>query len=200
MIQPPALVRTPRLTLRCWTAGDAPALAAAVGASHAHLRPWMPWVTDDPVGLDGWRAVIEEFAQQRAAGGDTVYGTFAGDAVVGGTGLHRRRGPGVLEIGYWIHADHVRRGYATELAAALTDVAFSLPDVERVEIHHDRANTASRGVPERLGSAFAGEAADEVRAPAEAGVDCTWVVSRDLWGYTRRISPASVGRNPQAST
>lgn len=44
-----------------------------------------------------------------------------GDEVVGGCGLHRRVGPGGLEIGYWVHAAWTRRGIAA--AAGFTRVA-----------------------------------------------------------------------------
>ncbi len=77
--------------------------------------------------------------------------------LVGSSGLHRRIGPGGLEIGYWIHPRHLRRGLATEVARQLTDRAFADPSVDRVEIHHDRANAASGGVPAKLGFELVGE-------------------------------------------
>jgi hypothetical protein len=42
-------------------------------------------------------------------------------------------------------------GLATAAAAALVGQAFTLEDIDRVEIVHDAANTASGGVPRRLG-------------------------------------------------
>ena len=80
-------------------------------------------------------------------------GVFLADEVIGGSGLHRRRGPHGLEIGYWVHIDHTRCGYASEVAAAMTTTAFTIDGIERVEIHHDKANVASAGVPRRLGFA-----------------------------------------------
>jgi ribosomal-protein-serine acetyltransferase len=176
----PAWVVSDRLMLRELQDADAPVQAAAVAASLDHLRPWMPWAADLPrpgVLLDQ----VREARQARVDGGDAGYGAFFGAVSVGGCGLHRRRGPGVLEIGYWVHADHVRQGYATEMAAALTTAAFGVPGIERVEIHHDRANVASRGVPERLGFRFAGESPDEVTAPGEEGVDWAWEMPREGW-------------------
>jgi RimJ/RimL family protein N-acetyltransferase len=95
--------------------------------------------------------------------------------------LHRRLGPGALEIGYWTHPKFLRRGIASAAARLLTDAAFALPAIEYVEIHHDKANLASRGVPERLGYEFIGERPDATAAPAELGVDCTWRMSRERW-------------------
>ncbi|MFI5035719.1 MAG: GNAT family N-acetyltransferase [Acidimicrobiales bacterium] len=182
----PEIVETPRLTLRVWRLGDAPALSRAVATSAAHLRPWMPWA-DGSMTAAQYEEFITERRERWAEGGEAVYGVFAGDAVVGGTGLHTRRGPGILEIGYWIHVEHVGRGYATESAGALTDVAFTVDGIERVEIHHDRANDRSRAVPERLGFTFDGETTEEPRAPAEAGFNWTWAVQRSAWlGRSRR--------------
>ena len=52
-----------------------------------------------------------------------------------------------LEIGYWVHVDHLQKGYATEMARILTSAAFTVPGIERVEIHHDKANTRSGAIP-----------------------------------------------------
>jgi ribosomal-protein-serine acetyltransferase len=176
----PGWVVTDRLMLRELQDDDAPVQAAAVAASLDHLHPWMPWAAELPrseVLLDHFRAA----RRARVDGGDASYGVFLGAVPVGGCGLHRRRGPGVLEIGYWVHVDHVRQGYATEMAAGLTTAAFGVAGIERVEIHHDRANVASRGVPERLGFRFAGESPDEATAPGEEGVDWAWQMPREGW-------------------
>jgi len=107
-------------------------------------------------------------------------GVFVGGTVVGGSGYVNPR-EGSLEIGYWTHASHVRRGHAARAARLLTSKAFSLPGISRVEIHHDKANVRSAGVPRRLGYRFVGEQPDEIRAPAEVGIDCAWVVDPQEW-------------------
>ena len=140
----------------------------------------------DAVGdgrADGARGaeLIGSFESTWRAGGDAVYGVFAGDDVVGGTGLHRRAGPDTLEIGYWVHADHVGRGYATEVSAALTDLAFTVEGIELVEIHHDEANVRSAAVPRKLGFAHVATAAREPQAPAEVGIEWIWRVDRATW-------------------
>lgn len=79
------------------------------------------------------------------------YAITTADAVVGSCGLMRRIGPGGLEIGYWLPPAYTGRGLATAAVAALVRQAFTLEDIDRVEIVHDAANTASGGVPRRLG-------------------------------------------------
>ncbi|MHA1512241.1 MAG: GNAT family N-acetyltransferase, partial [Promethearchaeota archaeon] len=66
-------------------------------------------------------------------------------------GLHPRIGFNALEIGYWIHVDHIRKGYGTEITAALTRVAFEVEKVQRVEIHCDPNNIGSASIPKKLG-------------------------------------------------
>jgi ribosomal-protein-serine acetyltransferase len=180
----PAAAHAPRLRLRRWELGDAEALNAAVLASLDHLRPWMPWVKFEPLTLEARRALIRDWDSAWEAGGDLVLGAFAGDAIVGGCGLHLRS-PGALEIGYWVHVAHVRLGYATEMSEALTHLGFSIDAIERIEIHHDKANVASAGVPRGLGFELVAETPDAISAPGEIGVDCAWVVTRDAWARRR---------------
>jgi RimJ/RimL family protein N-acetyltransferase len=177
----PARIETERLVLRTWTVADAEALAVAITESIEHLRPWMPWVALEPLAIEDRRKLIAEWDTKWQAGEDAVYGVFRDGAVVGGTGLHRRIGPHGLEIGYWIHVDFTRRGFATELSGALTSAAFELASLDRVEIHHDKDNVASEGVPRALGYTFIGEVAAAVAAPSESGVQCVWSMTRAGW-------------------
>lgn len=178
--------RTARLTLRTWKVADAEALGNAVAASRDHLSSWMPWAME-PLSLDDRRDLIAQWDTDRRAGGDVVFGIFADGTVVGGCGLHRRAGPNTLEIGYWTHVDFGRRGYATEASGALTDLAFTVDGIERVEIHHDRANVASGAIPRRLGFEFVGETPAALTSPGEEGIDCCWATTRDQWDAPPRV-------------
>jgi RimJ/RimL family protein N-acetyltransferase len=149
----PYRIVTKRLVLRCYDLTDAPLLKAAIDGSLEHLRAWMPWAYDDPVLLGQMAERLRRFRANFDLGEQYVYGMFTPDEheVVGGTGLHKRVGDAALEIGYWLRADQLRRGLATEAASALTRAAFDICLVERMEIHADARNTASLGVPRRLG-------------------------------------------------
>jgi RimJ/RimL family protein N-acetyltransferase len=177
----PDHVVTERLELRAWTRDEAAVLCAAVERNLEHLRPWMHWIAMEPLSVDERVALIDGWAATRAAGGEVVYGVFLDGEVVGGTGLHRRRGPHGLEIGYWLDRDHTGRGFATELASGLTTAALAIPGITFVEIHHDKANARSRRVPERLGYRFLGETPDEITAPGEVGIDCAWRMDAADW-------------------
>jgi RimJ/RimL family protein N-acetyltransferase len=149
---------TDRLLVRCWEPADAPLLKKAVDESREHLLPWMPWAKEEPTDLQTKIDRLRSFRGNFDLGQDFVYAIFdAGEtAVLGGTGLHTRvekTAPefGAREIGYWIHKDHVNQGYATEVSAALTRVAFEIDQVDRVEIHCEPQNVKSAAVPRKLG-------------------------------------------------
>ena len=93
-----------------------------------------------------------------------------------------RIGPGGLEIGYHVRAGATGKGYATEMAAALVDVAFDVCGVERVELHIEEANLASIGVALKLGFAETGYVEDRptlkifsrFSSPSESSVTSAW--------------------------
>jgi len=167
----PYRIETERLVLRCYDPEDAPLLKDAVDRSLEHLRPWMPWTPDEPEALDTVYERLRGFRGRYDLGDDYVMGTFSPDdsRVLGGTGLHTRLGDGALEIGYWIAADAVGRGYATELSAVLTRVGFEHFGVDRIEIRVDPENERSEKVPRKLG--FTHEATLRRRLPTKRGSD-----------------------------
>lgn len=148
-------IETARLVIRCWDPDDAPLAKEAIDSSLDHLREWMPWAQAEPTTLAEKRSLLESFARMFARGEDAVYGIFDLDErrVVGGTGLHPRLTGRAREIGYWIRADAIGRGLATESTAALTRVGFEVDGLEWMEIHCDPRNVRSAAIPRRLGYA-----------------------------------------------
>jgi RimJ/RimL family protein N-acetyltransferase len=128
-------------------------LQSAIVESLEHLRPWMPWTAQEPEPLENRVRRLRRFRGRFDLDKDYIYAIFSADEthVLGSSGLHTRAGENAREIGYWIHIDYTRQGYATETAAALTRVAFEIDHVLRVEIHCDSQNAASRAVPKKLG-------------------------------------------------
>ena len=187
--KPPEVLRGTRVVVRRYQRDDAATLVAAVTESIEHLRLWMPWIQFEPQTVEQRRTWIEQCNIEWDGDENYTFCMVAPDddaLIVGGTGLHRRGGPGTIEIGYWVHVDHIGQGIATESARLLTDVAFALDGIDVVEIHHDKANVASGAVPRRLGYRFVGEHAREAQAPAESGVHWTWAVDRHEWLTIRR--------------
>lgn len=148
---PPVEMSDPPLLLRRHRPDDAEALSAAIGESAEHLRPWMAWASSEPATAARYREVIADFDDNWSVGASFNYGMWVGPQLVGGCGLHRRATPRALEIGYWLHAAHIGRGYATTAARLLAIAALDLDDIDAVLVSHDPANAASAAVPRRLG-------------------------------------------------
>jgi RimJ/RimL family protein N-acetyltransferase len=176
----PERIATPRLVLRRWQPSDAEYLKDAIDASLTELQAWMTWALDEPSPIDVLERRLQRFHDEFGVGRDWIYGVFddAERRVVGGTGLHARGGPDALEIGYWIRTDATHRGYASEAAATLTDVAFELTAVARVEIRCDPDNRRSAAVPRRLGYRHTETLQCDGRTPAGAPRDTmVWALS-----------------------
>lgn len=174
MEQPSEELRNGDVLLRRWHRGDVDAVHRAVTESLDHLRPFMVWVGN---GYDRQSAVtfLEDSTVQwadRTAFGYAIL-TPSGE-LIGSCGLMARIGPGGLEIGYWVHKDHTRRGVATRAAGALRDEAFRI-GADYVEIVHDLANQASGAVPKRLGFTLVEQRpATKPKTPGATGVDVVW--------------------------
>jgi RimJ/RimL family protein N-acetyltransferase len=168
-VGPAYRIVTPRLCIRCWNPADASSLKAAIDANMDYLRPWMPWITKEPEPLETRIAQIRKWRARFDLDEDYVYGIFNPDEseVIGGTGLHTRQGKEAREICYWIQQKHQHKGMATEVAAALTRVAFAIDRVRRVHIHCVPSNVKSARIPERLG--FLMEGTLRKRLPKASG-------------------------------
>jgi ribosomal-protein-serine acetyltransferase len=174
--RPPEIIDAPPAVLRRWRLDDFDELYQATIDSHDHLRPWMPWA--EIISREGTANFLAESESAWANGTEFSYAITLDDAIVGSAGLMTRREPGVLEIGYWVHQDYLRRGLATAAARALTDAAFDLPGVIRVEIVHDELNTASEAVPRKLGFTRVGTTPMTNPPSAGNGIGVIWRLIR----------------------
>jgi RimJ/RimL family protein N-acetyltransferase len=96
-------------------------------------------------------------AMAQAPKSGVVYAlTTAGTgAFVGSAGLNATdRG---LELGYWIGEPYWRRGYATEAAHALVDLAFTRTTIQVLHASTRVINPASRRVIHKCGFQYAGQ-------------------------------------------
>jgi len=157
-VTPPYRIETERVVIRCYDPEDAPLLKEAVDSSIDHLLPWMPWARNEPQTLDEKVELLRAFRSQFDADENYPYGVFTPDESrqLGGAGLHPRGGEGSLEIGYFIRADAIGQGLATEVAAVLTRAGIEKCGLDRIDIQVDPENERSLGIPRKLG--FAEEA------------------------------------------
>jgi len=163
--------------LRRHRLSDTAAMVEGVNESLAHLAPWMPWAeqpaTEDSIGEFLARAVADFEDASNFCYAITERDATGAEVIVGGCGLHPRIGPGGIEIGYWVHVAHVRRGIATAVAVALRDEAFAM-GLDRVEIHCDEQNTASAAVARSAGFDLIGTETRSPRTPSESDVALIW--------------------------
>lgn len=186
---PPARIELPGrdVLVRCRPA-LAGAAALAINESLDHLQPWMAWAAEPATeaSLSLFFAISESLWDERR---DFGFSILRGDDVVGGCGLHGRLGPAGLEIGYWVHVDHVRRGLATAAARALTDAAFGIDGIEVVRIQCEVGNEPSSRVPARLGFTSHGAGVPD-DGPCAGRPTERWTVERAAW------MAAGVGERP----
>jgi RimJ/RimL family protein N-acetyltransferase len=183
---PPEAIDAGPVRLRRWRVADAAVVAGIVTENLEHLRPWMPWAQAPPSEQEEreFLSRMRGLWERRSDFGFAVELPDAGP--IGAMGLHARQGLGTLEIGYWLAAARTGQGYVTAGARALTDAAFALPDVERVEIRCDESNRASAAVPRRLGYRLIEVYARQPVAPAETGRGMIWAIERGEWPRSGR--------------
>ncbi|HEX7063416.1 MAG TPA: GNAT family N-acetyltransferase [Woeseiaceae bacterium] len=157
----PHALDTDRLRLRKWRREDAPRLLPVLEANVEYVGGWIPSHVASPVPLPELERRLSGFAEDFAAGRCWRWALFTrgSDAPLGEVSLFPRsateRVPFAaadrLEIGYWLDREATGKGYATEAARALFDLARRVPGIVQVEIHCDPRNLPSAAVPRRLG-------------------------------------------------
>ena len=149
-IDQPVLV-TSRLILRAPRESDIPALVQLADNRHvAQMLARMP----HPYGEAEARAFVAMSGLKRPGASYAL--TLAGTGTfVGCAGLNvKDRG---LELGYWIGEPYWKRGFATEAAHALVDLAFRATDIQVLHASARVINPASRRVIHKCGFQYAGQ-------------------------------------------
>lgn len=160
--QPPYLLRTPRLILRCLQPEDAARRLEAAESSGEHLARFFPPTPEGPMTLDAHAAQIRKHRGSFDLDQDRVYGAFEPETgrMLGENYLLKRAGIGALEVGYWLRKDVVGKGLATEMASAMVKVAFEFDQVKRMDLVCNPSNERSAAVARRLGFTFEGRLRD----------------------------------------
>ncbi|CDX42421.1 MAG: N-acetyltransferase [Mesorhizobium sp.] len=146
----PALA-TERLVMRAPRENDLEQLVTLADNRHvAEMLARMP----HPYGEAEGRTFLAMAASRRAG---IVYALTLrdSDTFVGCAGLNTTdRG---LELGYWIGEPYWKRGYATEAAHALVDLAFQRTSIQVLHASTRVINPASRRVIHKCGFQYAGQ-------------------------------------------
>jgi RimJ/RimL family protein N-acetyltransferase len=145
------VLSTERLVMRAPRESDIPALVQIADNLHvAQMLARMP----HPYGEAEARAFIAMSGQRQPGASYAL--TLAGTGTfIGCAGLNvKDRG---LELGYWIGEPYWKRGYATEAAHALVDLAFRSTGIQVLHVSVRVINPASRRVIHKCGFQYAGQ-------------------------------------------
>ena len=147
------ILLSPRLVLRAPHEDDIDALAhLANNANIATMVSRMP----HPYTV----ADAAEFVRRTNAGtiGKCVYAITKADtgAFLGCCGVEPHEDGRTAELGYWLGEPHWNKGYATEAAQALIDMAFRTRDIAQLDARCRVMNVASRRVIQKCGFQYQG--------------------------------------------
>ncbi len=120
----------------------------------ASLDPLIPRITTVPAYADpdGAAAFIARQHERAATATGWSFAIAAHGECVGQIGLWPRDlDHGRASIGYWIRPSRRHRGHAADALRTLTDWAFELPAVERLQLCIEPANIGSWRTAERAG-------------------------------------------------
>lgn len=153
LLEFPSRIETPRLFIRPCMPGDGSDVWKAISESRSELKPWLPFARKEQTFEEIEAGVRESYAEfiKKTDIRLHIYLKETNE-FIGSTGLHRIDWDvPKVEIGYWLHTKHTKKGYIVEAVRALTRFALNDLSCKRVEIRCDVRNTSSRKVPERLG-------------------------------------------------
>ncbi len=149
----PTIIQTPRLTLSLFQEHHSKQLNEAVVQSLDSLQPWMPWAQQAPT-LAETSIFVRQMIAESELDRQFHLCIFLKDSttLIGSIGYRTIDwSVPLVEIGYWVHKDYTRLGYATEAAHALTLYALEVFKAHRVEIRCEQENRTSQRVAEKLG-------------------------------------------------
>ena len=150
----PDLVRTERLVLRRPRRRDAPAIFDAY-ASDPEVTRHLTWRTH--ASLADTHHFLDRADRGWSTGADNPYLAWAGDRLVGATGL-TRVGRDRMRTGYLVARPLWGQGFGGEMLLGMTRLAFELDLCGTVEALVDPENVRSVQVLEKAGFKRDGEA------------------------------------------
>lgn len=164
-----AVLHTPRLLLRPYRTDDGNAVHQVIRRKEIFATTYAIPRNYPRSRVDWWFAMLDN---QRRNGTGCEYGVFCNRTgrYIGNCGLiNIQRGQGAAEqrffsaaISYFIDPDLWGKGYATESAAAVLDLAFGQLHMHRITGRCMSINPASRRVMEKLGMRYEGTGRDEL--------------------------------------
>ena len=168
------MIETERLLLREMTHDDFDELYRVL--SDSDIMQHYPYTFDEK-RVRGW---IERNLERYKTFGFGLWAVCLKETgeMIGDCGLTMQMINGQIkpEIGYHIRADHQRKGYAREAAAAVRDWAFTNTPFNMIYSYMKHTNVASARTAMAYGCEFVEEYPDEVN-----GISRAYAVTREKW-------------------
>lgn len=150
------VLSTPRLTIRPFVAGDAPAMAAVLG--DAEVMRYSEAGSLNEAEVSNWIGEqVKAYSQSRYFGRWAICEN-AGSQAIGYVKLAQEEGLTAereAELGFRLARQNWGRGYATEVAKAVVEDAFGAGKIDRMIGIVDPHNGASVRVLQKLGMSYA---------------------------------------------
>lgn len=143
---------TSRLSLETWALEDFAAFAEVARDPKVmhYIAEGQPW----PDSRIGWFMGLQRAYQETLGYCNWKLTSRANGELIGFCGLAPLPMADAPEIGWWLKPAHWGKGYASEAAEKVLDVAFSAHDLERVVARACRKNERSIKLMKRLGMVF----------------------------------------------
>jgi ribosomal-protein-serine acetyltransferase len=145
------LTDQPALRLRLLREENASELFALVDRNRAWLRAWLPWIDGNTTPHHSL-TFIQWMQGRHADGHGFSCGLFLEGRLIGVAGPHVIDAANrACQIGYWLDEAHTGRGLMASAVRTLVVHAFTIMQLNRIEIRAATGNYASQAVCERLG-------------------------------------------------
>lgn len=138
-----------RYSLRPMHESDLHELHARIERNHDELGKWLSWAQEP--SLESTRGHLARGLSSERDGHGLGRAIVIDGAIVGDVGLNVDRDNDAGAIGYWLDADHRRRGVMSAAVGAVVRYGFDELALRRIEIRTDVLNRPSRAIAERLG-------------------------------------------------
>ena len=159
----------PDISLREVTIEDATAIYHAIDTHRDYMRTWLPFVDNLKSAADE-ESFLKGVLSVPADSYEPIFGIWnKQNEICGLVGFHfsdfaNHR----TEIGYWLLPEYQHQGIMTACVRRLCQWAVEAKDIKRIQIRCATGNTASNGIPVRLGFRLEGtERAGELLASGE---------------------------------
>jgi ribosomal-protein-serine acetyltransferase len=161
LIDIPMPIITPRLRLRLLNIHHSPEMFEARRESYVELSKLniLIWRPLDEMTLEENDNFILMKLKQFEERKDITILAFQSETgrLIGGGGLHKCDWENrIFSLGFWVRTNETGKGYATEIASALIQYAFSVLSANSLITHHEDRNLGSQKVIKKIGFALNG--------------------------------------------